>query len=372
MIRVFEPKIYYKDKLAVWSAVSKKNISGSSIEISKFEKSLAQYFNREYAVAVSNGSVALDIAFQNLDLKEDDEVILPAFTIISCLAAVIRSGAKPIFCDVESDSWNMSIDNIKKVYSPKTKAILMVHTYGLTADVDNILKFCEENNVILIEDSSEAHGQEFEGMKCGTFGLMSTLSFYANKHITSGEGGAVLTNDKEVYQNIIQMKNLDFNNNQRFQHENFYWNYRLGSLQAALGRSSINSIEKTIYTKIKKAKVYDELLSDYSDLIEIPLRQKDNVRNHYWVYGILLKEGISRDGLIDYLYKKNIETRPFFWPLNKQEAYQKVFNEVHECPNSERLGRQGLYIPIGGHVTINQQKQIIKEIIDGIGFLTTA
>ena len=362
MINVFEPKIYFKDKLAVFNALNKKNISGSSLEIKKFENSLAKYFDRTYTLAISNGSIALEAALQSLDINSDDEIIIPSFTIISCLGAVVRSGGKPVFCDVDEFSWNMTLDDIKKVKTNKTKAIVMVHTYGLVADAENIEKYCNENNIYLIEDSAEAHGQIINGRKCGSFGHISTLSFYANKHITSGEGGAVLTDDNNAYEKIKQIRNLDFNNSDRFKHENLFWNYRLSGIQAAFGNSSIRSIEKVIKMKIKKAEVYNELFSKYEDILQLPLTDLDGVKNHYWVYGIIPKIEFDRKKIMSMLLEKGIETRPFFFPLNLQPAYLNLGKDLFECPISEKIGKRGFYIPIGNHVSSSQQKMIVENI----------
>ena len=366
MIPVFEPEITFKDKVAVYRAMSKKNISGTSPEIKEFEQELAQFFERKYVVTVSNGSTALDLALQCIDFEPGDEVIVPSFTIISCLSSIIRAGAVPKFCDVSLETWNMSLSDVEKVYTKNTKAVLMVHTYGLAADAERISKFCEDSNIILIEDSAEAHGQKVNQKKCGSFGLISTLSFYANKHVTSGEGGAVLTDDPHIAKKVIQMKNLDFTSKKRFYHENFYWNYRLGSLQAALGRSSLKRIHKTISMKIEQASFYDNLFQPYSDLVKTPLKNYENTRNHYWVYGILLNEGIERDTLIEKLLADGIETRPFFWPLHLQNAFTKLYSKKTNCFNSEYLGRNGLYIPIGSHVTPNDQTKVVKKILSHI------
>ena len=276
-----------------------------------------------------------------MDLNSDDEIIIPSFTIISCLGAVVRSGGKPVFCDVDEFSWNMTLDDIKKVKTNKTKAIVMVHTYGLVADAENIEKYCNENNIYLIEDSAEAHGQIINGRKCGSFGHISTLSFYANKHITSGEGGAVLTDDNYTYEKIKQIRNLDFNNSDRFKHENLFWNYRLSGIQAAFGNSSIKSIEKVIKMKIKKADVYNGLFSEYEDILQLPLTDLDGVKNHYWVYGIIPKIEFDRKKVMSILLEKGIETRPFFFPLNLQPAYLNLGKDIFECPISEKIGKKG-------------------------------
>ena len=366
MIQVFQPNLTFKDKLAVYRALLKNNISGTSPEVNDFENKIANKFGRKHAVALSNGSVALDSAFQMLNLKKGDEVILPSFTIISCLSAVIRAGATPVFCDVDLDSWNMTIDNIKKKVTNNTKAILMVHTYGLPADAIAIENFCEENNIILIEDAAEAHGQKINDRFCGSFGEISTFSFYANKHITTGEGGMILTNSIEFDSLCRQIRNLDFSL-PRFQHDNFFWNYRMSGIQAALGKSQINNLDSTIKQKIKQGDYYQHLLSGKEELIQLPLKEYKNSANHYWVFGVVLKKNGIREKLISSLDEKGIETRPFFWPLHLQNAFSDdIKKKDYDLPVSENLGANGLYLPLGNHVSKSKQEFITESLINSI------
>ena len=363
MIPVFQPQLSLSNKFQVLKTLLNNNISGTSPIVSQFEGELAKTFNRKYAVAVSNGSVALDLALENLGLSKNDEVVLPSFTIISCLSSVLRTGAKPVFCDVDEDSWNMTLENVEKAITSKTKAVMMVHLYGLSGEAEKIKDLCKQKNIFLIEDSAEAHGQFENNAPCGSFGDISTLSFYANKHITTGEGGAVLTDSKDFYIKTLKMRNLDFENKRRFVHENLYWNYRLGGLQAALGLSQIKSLSKTIEEKKIQGNYYQELFTSYTDKIKTPPRVWNNVENHYWVFGILLIKPDVRDKLINELRDKGIETRPFFWPLHLQPALPDEFKDNKlVLPISENLGKNGLYIPIGRHVRKKDQRDIVKEI----------
>ena len=367
MIRVFEPKLNLGDYFSVLSTLYKNNISGSSPIVSQFEQKLSNEFDRDEAIALSNGSVALDIAFEILNLQEDDEVIVPAFTIISCLAAIVRSGARPVFCDVDPVSWNMRIDDVESKFTPQTKAVLMVHTYGLASDAVEIRDFCSDKNIYLIEDAAEAHGQIINKEKCGSFGDISTFSFYANKHITTGEGGAILSDNSEFIKKGRQLINLDFNNTERFKHNNLYWNHRISGLQAALGISQINGLEKVIKKKINQGRIYEKLLEDYKDIISIQPSTFKGVDNHYWVFGILLKKEGIRDKLIKELLNEGIETRPFFWPLHLQNALpKKFFQKDLKLESSENLGRNGLYIPIGNHISEADQRRIIKVLLNKI------
>tara|TARA_A100001015_G_scaffold30928_1_gene34453 strand:- start:5296 stop:6411 length:1116 start_codon:yes stop_codon:yes gene_type:complete len=367
LIRVFEPRLSISDKVSVLRGLLKNNISGTSPSVSKFEDDLANYFNRAYAVTVSNGSVALDLALQNANLKKGDEIIVPSFTIISCLSAILRTQATPIFCDVDANSWNMTKELVEEKITNKTKAILMVHLYGLAAEASKIENLCNKNNILLIEDAAESHGQVENSKKCGSFGSISTMSFYANKHITTGEGGVLLTNDIDVYKKTQQMRNLDFNNKKRFVHNNLYWNYRLGGLQAALGISQLKNLTKTIDQKINQGKYYQDLLKKHENKLSTQLDSWNGMQNHYWVFGILLKKADIRDKVMEDLFEKGIETRPFFWPLHLQPLLPKEYmpNDLN-LNISEDLGKNGFYIPIGNHISKNDQKQIVDHMIDSI------
>lgn len=363
MISVFEPEVTLRHYYQIYKALKDKQLSGSSTVVKEFEKKISMYFDRNFCVSVSNGSSALDLALNCIDFKEEDEVVVPSFTIISCLSAVVRSGATPVFCDVDINTWNMNLNNLMEVVTEKTKAVLMVHTYGLTAEAELISEFCRNKGIVLIEDSAEAHGQIIRGKKCGSFGDISTLSFYANKHVTTGEGGAVLTDNDSYFQKLHQMKNLDFVSNKRFQHNNFYWNYRMGGLQAAFGIQSLKNIDSTIEHKINQSSYYNVLFSGYEKYFKIPVVEHDNIKNHYWVYGIVLNDSFDRDKIMDALYLKGIETRPFFWPLHDQPAYKSMFKKRYKLPNSEYLGKQGFYIPLGKHLSKAKQKFVASSVI---------
>ena len=366
MIRVFEPQVTTKDKISVLKSLFQKNISGTSPIVKEFEEMTANKFNRKYSVSVANGSVALDIALQSLNLKEGEEVILPSHTIISCLSAVVRTKATPIFCDVDDQTWNMTLSEVKKHVTKNTKAILMVHIFGLPSEAKQIDKFCKENGIYLIEDAAEAHGQQQMGKLCGSFGDISTFSFYANKHVTTGEGGLVVTDSTETYKKLVQMRNLDFTK-ERFKHENFYWNYRLSGLQASLGISQLKNLDNVIKKKRIQGNIYQELLLDYSDIIQPPLDTFSNSDNHYWVFGIVLRKKNIRNELIEKMYSDGVETRPFFWPLHLQNALpDKLKMEKGSLPVSENLGENGLYLPLGEHINKKIQKNIISKLINNI------
>lgn len=368
MINVFSPYIRLRDIYYVTKSLIKSHISGTSPIVVEFENEFSKFIGKKYAIAVSNGSVALDLSLQALDLKENDEVILPSFTIISALSAILRTPAKPVFCDVNEITWNTDLNHIKDLISDNTKAIILVHTYGLVSDAVNIKEFCEKRNITIIEDAAEAHGQSIENRLCGSFGHISTFSFYANKHITTGEGGMILVDSKELYKKLLNMRNLDFNNKKRFIHENLYWNYRLSGLQAALGISQMKRIDSTIRRKISQANNYYNYLNDHEDKFQLPIKKSNGVINHYWVFGIVLKKEGIRDKLMEYLFENGIETRPFFYPLHKQPALDGKYENL-EYKNSEKIGNNGLYLPMGRGLTKSEQKSISLKLVEGYELL---
>jgi perosamine synthetase len=239
-----------------------------------------------------------------------------------------------------------------------------VHTYGLPADAVKISKFCIENNVSLVEDAAEAHGQNIDGLKCGSFGKMTTFSFYANKHITTGEGGMVLTDDLDIFNNLKQMRNLDFTGTNRFNHDHFYWNYRLGGLQAALGISQLKNLEKTIKIKKTQGKNYLSILEQHKDIFQMPIVDFNKSENHFWVFGVVLQKQNIRDKVMSDLADEGIETRPFFWPLHLQNVLPKEFKQKNiSLEVSENLGKNGLYLPMGSHINFQKQKYIVSKLV---------
>ena len=366
MIPVFRPWLTLGNIFDTNKALFQKQISGTSSFVQKFETEFSQMHENINSTAVTNGSVALDIVLQSLKLKKGDEVIMPSLTIISCLAAVARTEAKPVFCDIDDSSWNMKLDNIKDVITENTKAIIAVHTYGLPCEIVEISDFCENEGILLIEDASEAHGIEVNGKLCGTYGDFSTFSFYANKHITAGEGGMILSKSKKSHRKIQQMRNLDFKSEPRFKHDNFYWNSRLGGLQAALGYSQIKrkTFRKVIRKKQIQAKYYDVLLNKYNYLFNLPVKNLRGVSNNYWVYGLVLKHSDIRDKLLNRMLSDGIQCRPFFWPLHKQPAYLKNYESSVTFENAEKTGFNGFYLPLGSHITKKKQRLIVRHLIN--------
>tara|TARA_B100001559_G_C16451444_1_gene599456 strand:- start:108 stop:1232 length:1125 start_codon:yes stop_codon:yes gene_type:complete len=334
-------------------------ISSEGPFVKKFEDAVAKKVNRNYAVAVSNGTAAIDIAIAALKIGPGDEVILPAHTIISCIIQIVKSGAKPVLVDSKLDTWNMDVSKIEEKITDKTKAIMAVHIYGLPVEMDKILDLAKEYNLFVIEDAAEMLGQTYNDIPCGSFGDISTMSFYPNKQITTGEGGMCLTNNKELYERCKSLRNLCFIPEKRFIHYELGWNYRMTNLQAAIGLAQIENLSKHINLKRNIGKLYLKLLQDVN-VIQLPIESTNYSENIFWVFGILLKDEIKIDALqiMDKLKKLGIGSRPFFYSLNKQPVLTKLgLFKGESYPISEMLSKKGFYIPSGLGIT---EDQIIK------------
>ena len=256
LVKVNEPLLKGNEKKNLLSCLKDNSISSTGKFVIEFEKKFAKYINRKYAIAVSSGTAALQLAVESLNLKKGEEIILPAFTIISCILPIIRMGIKPILVDSDLRTWNMNVDEIEPKISKKTKAIMVPHIYGLPVEMYKIIRIAKKHNLKIIEDSAEVLGLTYNKKKCGSFGDVSIFSFYANKHITTGEGGMVVTNVKKIAESCKSQRNLCFNTKRRFSHDRLGWNFRITNLQAAIG---VAQLEKISYF-IKKKKTHRKIL----------------------------------------------------------------------------------------------------------------
>jgi len=331
-------------------------ISSEGPFVRRFEEQFAAQVGRQYGVAVSNGSVALDAAVVALGMGKDDEVIMPTFTIISCAAAVVRAGATPVLVDSNPFTWNMNVDAVKKRITNRTKAIMVVHIFGLPVDMDPILALAAQNGIQIIEDAAEMHGQKYKGRPCGSFGNISTFSFYPNKHVTTGEGGMIVTDSAELAEKCRSLRNLCFQPRKRFIHEDLGWNFRMSNLQAALGVAQLERLNVFVERKRQMGRQYTELLSDVAAL-QLPIPSTEYAQNIYWVYGLLLKDEVCFDAeeSMRRLKELRIETRPFFWPMHEQPVFRKMgLFDGESYPMAERMARRGFYLPSGLGLTSHQ------------------
>ena len=363
-VPVNEPNLSGNEKKYLQKCIKDGFISSSGPFVEKFEKKFAKRLKRKFAISVSNGTAALQLAFESLNIKKNDEVILPSFTIISCILPVIRCGATPILIDSDPFTWNMDVMKIEDVITSKTKVIIAPHIYGLPIDMDPLLKIANKHKLKVIEDAAEVLGLKYKNKACGSFGDVSTFSFYANKHITTGEGGMIVTNSKEIAEKCRSLRNICFNNERRFLHYELGWNYRFTNIQAAIGLAQLEKLNKFIVKKRDIGKIYNKKIPK-NNIFETPLDKKNYAKNIYWVYGLLVKKKspISMNSLMKKLKESGIETRNFFWPLHQQPVLKKMglFKNVR-LPVSEYLAKNGLYLPTGLGMTSLQQKYVINKI----------
>ncbi len=361
-IPVNEPLLDGNEKKYLCECIDSGWISSEGPFVRKFEERMSRAAGRKYGIAVTNGTAALELAVRALCIGEGDEVIMPAFTIISCAMAVTNAGAVPVLVDSDIHTWNMNVDELEEKITDRTKAIMMVHTYGLPVDADRVLELAEKYGLKIIEDAAEMHGQTYKGRPCGSFGEISTFSFYPNKHVTTGEGGMIVTDDAELAERCRSLRNLCFKKDIRYVHDELSGNYRFTNLQAAVGLAQLERLEEFAGRKRAMGQYYTQHLKDTPGLI-LPVEQTDYAQNIYWVYGLLLDESIQGTNLDmqRLLSEEGIGTRTFFQCMHMQPVYQKAGLFAGErYRNGEYLAEKGFYIPSGLALT-QEQMEIVAE-----------
>jgi len=363
-IPVNEPLLTGNEEKYLTQCIRTGWISSEGPFVSQFEAEFSARMQRQHGIAVSNGSVALDLAVVSLNIGEGDEVIMPAHTIISCAAAVVRAGAVPVLVDCDPLTFNMNVQDIEARITPKTKAIMVVHIFGLPVDMDPLLQIAKTHGLKIIEDAAEMHGQTYKGRPCGSFGDISTFSFYSNKHVTTGEGGMILTNDPELAQRCRSYRNLCFKPEQRFIHEELGWNYRMTNLQAALGVAQLERLDEFISIKRSMGARYLQLLDGVPG-IQLPVARNAHAENNYWVFPLVIDDQIdlSARDIMKRLQELGIGSRPFFWPIHEQPVLQRMgLFKQESYPVSERIARKGFYIPSGMAITEKQMETVASAV----------
>jgi perosamine synthetase len=338
-------------------------ISSEGPFIKEFEEKFSTYIGRKFGVAVSSGSGALDIAVQALKIGRGDEVIMPTLTIISPAQSVVRAGATPVLVDSDPLTFNMDVTQIEAKITSRTKAIMVVHLYGLPVDMDPILELCKKYKLYLIEDAAEMHGQTYRGKKCGSFGDISIFSFYPNKHITTGEGGMILTDDPELAERSRKLRNLAFEpKGRRFVHHELGWNYRMTNLQAALGLAQLEKIEEHVTKKRWVGNAYQKELTGIRGF-QLPIAQTEYAENIYWVFSLVADTQELCEGTVAKLNTAGIGTRPFFWCMHEQPVFKDIGLFAGEkYPVAEKLARNGFYIPSGLGLSQDDINQVVAKL----------
>ena len=355
MIPIYRPEIGKEEEEEILKVVRSGWISSSGPAINQFEEMFSNYIGKRYGVATSNGTTALHLAMSTLGIKEGDEVIVPDLTFISPVNAVLYNRAKPIIIDVEKENWGLDPEKVKRAVTKRTKAIIAVHLYGNPSKISELKEIATDNGIYLVEDCAEAHGAEYEGKKVGNFGNVSCFSFYANKVITTGEGGMCLTDDKEINEKMRILRDHGMSQERRYWHEAIGYNYRMTSLQAALGLAQVKKIDRFINRKREIASIYQDLLGDVIDL----QRNQPNGKSVFWLFSILIEK---RDRLLDYLTTKGIEGRRFFYPVHFMPPYVKFSDGPYKV--SERLAERGLNLPSFTSIKMKDIEYISRKVLE--------
>lgn len=361
MIPVNEPLLNGNEKKYLNECIDTGWISSEGPFIKQFEEAFCQKTGRRHGIAVCNGTAALEMAVEALGIGQGDEVIMPAFTIISCASAIIKVGAVPVLVDSNIDTWNMDVSQIEAKITSKTKAIMVVHIYGLPVDMDPVLDIAKKHGLKIIEDAAEAHGQTYKGRPCGSFGDASTFSFYPNKLITTGEGGMVMVDDDALADRCRSLRNLCFMPQKRFVHEALGWNMRMTNIQAALGLAQVERWDESIARKRQIGALYTRLLKDVPGFV-LPPERTAYADNIYWVFG-LLSQNKNAEARMKQLSEKGIGTRPFFYPMHLQPVLKNMGLFAGErYPNAERMAEYGFYLPSGLALTNAQIETVVDTL----------
>jgi perosamine synthetase len=368
LIPVNGPLLVEADFAAVMDALRSGWISGAGPYIEAFEERWAAYCGRKHGIALANGTVALQVAVSLLDLQPGDEVIMPTFTIISCALPVVMADAVPVLVDSDPGTWTMDVSQIEARITPRTRAIMPVHIYGHPVDMDPILQLADSYQLKVVEDAAEAHGAQYRGQRIGSFGASSCFSFYANKLVTTGEGGMLLVDDDGLAERARRLRNLGFQPGRRFLHAELGFNFRLTNLQAALGLTQVERMDEIVARKRRIGQMYTDRLSEVAGL-ELQVQQPW-ARSVYWMFGVVVREetGLDAAALAERLLERGVETRPFFLGMHEQPVLRgRGLYEGESYPVAERLAKQGLYLPSGLALEELQIERVCEAVREALG-----
>jgi perosamine synthetase len=365
-IPVCEPMLGGKELEYVTKAVSAGWISSSGGYVKEFEEAFAKYLDVPCAVTTTSGTAALHLALVAAGIGPGDEVIIPSFTMIATAFAVCYTGAKPVFVDAEAATWNLDAALVESKVSPRTKAILPVHVYGHSCDMDALDALAQKHGLLVIEDAAEAIGSRYKGKPCGALGDMSCFSFFANKLITTGEGGMVAARDERFAERLRYYKNLCFpvQGPRRYLHDDIGFNYRMPNVLAAIGLAQLERADFYLERRRSNAAYYDAALRGQRGITTPP--SAPYTLNSYWMYGVLIEDdfGLSRDEVMAKLSAAGIDTRSFFISMHRQPALAKYGCDVHGAyPVTDELARKGLYLPSGSGLREHELSRVVDALL---------
>ncbi|MBS1942913.1 MAG: DegT/DnrJ/EryC1/StrS family aminotransferase [Bacteroidetes bacterium] len=355
MIPVYQPFFSGREKEYVNQCLDSTWISSKGEFIGRFERSFAEYIGAEHATTVSNGTVAIHLALEALGIGPGDEVIVPTLTYVASVNTIIQTGATPVFVDSLEKSWQIDPQDVMRKITPRTKAVMAVHLYGLPCDMAALTAICNENNLLLIEDCAEAFGTRYHGQHAGTFGDIATFSFFGNKTITCGEGGMVVAKEKSVIERAYHLKNQGVSQNREYWHDTVAYNYRMTNICAAIGLAQLEKADAIIAKKRQIAKWYNE------GLCGLPLKTHDELPDtvhSFWMCSIAIDDAIGRQPLRDHLKQAGIETRPLFYPSHilPHCATNEIF------PVAESLAARGINLPSYPGLNLDDVGKVVEKI----------
>lgn len=361
IIAVCEPQLDGNEEKYVTQAVRSNWISSAGRFITEFESLFAEKVGARYGVACSSGTTALHLGLATLGIGPGDEVIVPTFTMIASPNSVTYTGGTIVLVDAEPETYNLDVSQVESRITPRTKAIMPVHTYGHPVDMDALLEIARRHNLFVVSDTAEAHGAEYKGQPLGGLGDLATYSFYANKIISTGEGGMITTNDPEIAALARNLRDHAFSHERHFWHKYLGYNFRMTNLQGAIGLAQTERFEALIEARRRNALLYNELLADVPGVTLPP--EKPWAKNVFWMYSVLVEPefGKNRDQLRQALAKRGIETRTFFIPIHLQPIYYSQFGH-QEFPVAEMLCERGLYLPSASTLTRREIEFIAESI----------
>ncbi len=338
-------------------------ISSTGPHVERFERAFADWIGVPHAITTTNGTSALHLALASLGIGPGDEVIVPALTIVSCALAVLYTGARPVFVDVERATGNLDVAQAERAITRRTRAVMPVHLWGQPVDLAPLRRLAARHHLRVVEDAAEAHGATYRGRKVGAWGDAGCFSFYANKIVTTGEGGMVVTRNARLARRARLLRDLAHSPRRRFVHDEIGFNYRMTALQAALGLAQLRDVDTYLATKRWMADEYARQLQDVPGLT-LPTELPERTHVH-WMYAVVVEDefGMTRDRLQVHLRQAGIDTRTFFVPLHRQPVLRALgLGGRRRLPVSEDLSRRGLYLPSGLAITQAQIDEVCAAV----------